>query len=613
MKKNIASLYPAPFDIQLRHEFNSSIYSRGKLFCYEEAKITSVKNEGSVMFPERSLIMGLKDLKLNPSDINLWILPKPKKVTNESLFLFFSTLIKAYNGDKKKFKHWVRNKIKFVKHHDLHTFSAIGSSGFKNGVYLNIDGGGDEGDKRHFTWGSFKNNKIKEYKNLKGLNSLASFHAFITEFCGFRDQNGKTSGYSGYGKVQPRLKADLEKLLIINRNGIYFKRKRNNITKPNIGNFDCNSYDRVKIFKSEISMTNIFEICQGYLPQDVAITGETVVINSLIKFLKNLKKNFFPNDENIVFSGGLFLNVRINSKIDSSEIFENCFFPMAPSDSGLSLGGILSQNVRIDRSLMSKYGLSPYLGPSFNNDEILKLIKSFGLKFKKMKNIERDVAYQISKGKIVGVFFGKGEFGQRSLGHRSILADPRNKFSKIKLNIKIKKRDWFMPFAPAILSNKFKEFFEIKNPSLYMQKAESISRERIKNIPSAIHIDNTCRAQYVDKKFSPRFWNIINNFYKITNLPIVLNTSFNRHGISTICSPRQALEHLLEGCVDMLYLENYKIALKDNRILNSRSTDDVPEKKLLKTENLNWLKKNKKSMKKTSILKFFNNIKKRYK
>ena len=152
MKQNIASLYPAPFDIQLRHEFNSSIYSRGKLFCYEEAKITSVKNEGSVMFPERSLIMGLKDLKLDPSDINLWILPKPKKVTNESLFLFFSTLIKAYNGDKKKFRYWVKNKIKFIKHHDLHTFSAIGSSGFRNGVYLNIDGGGDEGDKRHFTW-----------------------------------------------------------------------------------------------------------------------------------------------------------------------------------------------------------------------------------------------------------------------------------------------------------------------------------------------------------------------------------------------------------------------------------------------------------------------------
>ena len=564
-KKNIASIYPYPFDSQLRHEFNSSIFSNGDLFAYEEAKITSVKNDPTAMFPEKSLIMGLKQLNLKASQIDLWVLPKPKNVNQENLYLFFSDLFKAFVGEKKLFNKWVKKRIKFLKHHEMHIYSAIGSSVFKKGVYLSADGGGDEGDRRHFTWGYFNKLKIKEYKSLKGLNSLANFHAFVTEFCGFRDQNGKVSGLSAYGKVQKQLKKKLENTLITNDSGIYFNRIRKNITQPNFENFDCNSYDRVKVFRNDISKTNIFEICKGYLPQDVALTAEIILSEQIDIFLKKIKNKFFKKIENIVFSGGLFLNVKINESIQKSKVFKNCFFPIAPSDSGLALGGVLSQNIKLKKNYYGKFGLTPYLGPSFSNDEVMKQLNNFKLNYSTPNEIEKDIAEEIKKKKIVGIFFNRAEYGQRSLGTRSILADPRDKFSKERLNQKIKKRDWFMPFAPAILDKNYKDYFDCENPSYYMQKAVKVKNNVLKYIPSAVHVDKTSRVQFVDKKISPKFWNIINEFYKISGLPVLLNTSFNRHGITTICSPRQGIEHLLEGSIDILYLEKFKISFSNNR------------------------------------------------
>ena len=609
MPKVIVSIYPAPFDNQIRHDLNSAVYCKGNIFAYEEAKITSVKYDGTCLFPERSLLMGLKELNLQPDMVDTWILPKTKSTNFAGLNLFFSFFLKAYKGKKKNFKDWCKQKIKFVKHHDLHAHSAIGSSNFNNGVYFNIDGGGDKGDTRHSTWGTFNKNKIKEHQNLKGLNSLANFHSFITEFCGFRDENGKVSGFSAYGKVQSDLKLKFNKLLQSNNKGIFFKRLRFKLTEPDLKNFDCNSYDRVKILRGKTSLTNIFKICQGNLPQDVAATAEKVISEKIIFFLKEIKKNFFKDQENIVFSGGLFLNVKINADIDEAKIFKNCFFPMAPNDSGLALGGIFSQRIALKKNLKCKFGLSPYLGPAFKNFEIKKILDIFKLKYSIPKKINKDIAIEVNKKKIVGIFFDRAEYGQRSLGHRSIIADPRNKLSKHKLNQKIKRRDWFMPFAPAILDNKYYDYFEALNPSLYMQKAEKIKSYHSKNIPSAVHKDNTCRIQYVDKKISSKFWNIINEFYKITNLPMLLNTSFNRHGISTICSPRQAVEHLLEGCIDILYIGKYKISFSKNREYKKNNTKLINDKKMIKKNNISWLKKHRRLMQKSAIKKYLSFLK----
>jgi len=594
MNKTVASIYPCPFDQQIRHELNSAIYHNGNLYAYEEAKISTIKNDGVSQFPERSLLLGLKELKIRPKDIKTWILPKPKRYNQDSMYLFFSFL-KAYNGKKNDFKKWIKKSVKFIKHHDLHVYHSIGSSNKNKGIYLSIDGGGDNGDNRNTTWGTFnKRINLKEYGNLRGLNGLANFHAFITEYCGFRSENGKTSGLSAYGKNQIELSKKLKKVLKVNKNGISFDRKRFNKSKVKPGNFEIDSYDRVKIFRCDISKTNISQICEGYLPQDIAFTAEKIISEYLISFLKRVKKDHFTNLEDIVFSGGLFLNVKINNDIEKSLIFKNCFFPMAPSDSGLSLGGLFSQRIKVNKKYFSKNGLTPLIGPSFKKQEIIKIMNAFNLSYNKPLNLSKDIAKEIKNQNIIGTFNGRAEFGQRSLGSRSILADPRNKNSKNKINQKIKRRDWFMPFAPAVLDTKYQNYFKSNNPSMYMQLAEEISKKFNSVIPSAIHCNNTCRVQYVDKKIFPFFWKIIYEFNKLTSIPMVLNTSFNRHGISTIASPRQAIEHLLEGNIDILYLDDFKITLKQNRIVkkNIKQNLNTNEKLLLKIFNKKWFAQN---------------------
>ena len=282
---------------------------------------------------------------------------------------------------------------------------------------------------------------------------------------------------------------------------------------------------------------------------------------------------------------------------------------MSPGDSGLALGGIFSENIKL-KEKPSKHGITPIIGPSFSDKEILETIKTFNVNFSKPKNLSKDIATSVKNGSIVGIFQGKAEYGPRSLGSRSILADPRKKISKFKLNQKIKKRDWFMPFAPAILDKDYKDFFDDEYPSLYMQKAIRVKEKFKKLIPSAVHVDGTCRVQYVDKKIFSNFWKIISEFKKITNLPMVLNTSFNRHGISTLSSPRQAIEHLLEGNIDILYLSKFKIKFTKNRIEKRKNFVYQIEKNLLAKQNLLWLQKNKHLMSDKSIRKFRGFLKK---
>ena len=241
-----------------------------------------------------------------------------------------------------------------------------------------------------------------------------------------------------------------------------------------------------------------------------------------------------------------------------------------------------------------KHGLSPYLGPSFSKIDTIKILDKFNLKYESPKQFHFDIAKNISLGKIVGVFDGRAEYGQRSLGNRSILADPRSRISKLRLNLSLKKRDWFMPFAPSILDKDFDSWFPNQHKNYYMQVTNDIKNKVLaKKIPSAVHVDGSSRCQYVDKNVNPNFWKIISQFKKITKTPIVLNTSFNRHGISTISNPRQAVEHLLEGSLDVLYINGLKVKSSKKNLKIIQKQLDSSEYKLLKKENLSWIKKNK--------------------
>tara|TARA_B100001059_G_scaffold236519_1_gene287498 strand:+ start:19373 stop:21304 length:1932 start_codon:yes stop_codon:yes gene_type:complete len=584
----IASIYPCPYDIQDRHDHNAAIIYNDKIFAYEEEKLTGIKNEGTVRFPERSLMMGMKELNITPSMVNKWVFPKPRELNMKGMELFFSTIVKAYKGNPKKFKEWFNKKVEFVPHQISHVALGYYGSSFQDTAFLSLDGGGDYGDDRNYVFGEFVKNKIfMKYENKSNYN-IGSFHAYITDALGFNNnESGKTSGLASYGNIKEELVNKFNNLLNVSKNGIFFNRRRFGSTKINLNKIKPREYNRAKFMNQYPSSTNVSKLCLGYLPQDIAATGEYVFKEKILDLLKILKKTTKIN--NLILSGGVFQNVSVNRAVIDSKLFKNYYFTMASGDSGLALGAALYISSNKKKLVKRKY-LNPFLGPSFDELQIKDMLESYNISYEyNNKNIEKTAAKLISEGFCLGWFQGRAEYGPRSLGARSILADPRKNNSKARINQLLKKRDWFMPYAPSIMYEYSDYLFKKKIHSPYMQVALTIDKNN-KNIPSAIHKDETSRVHTIEKNINSKYWKLIDEFRKITGVPVILNTSFNRHGISTISEPKQALEHLLEGCMDYLIIENFIVAFDKNRKTNRRVKKEEKEINCLKRDVILRLK-----------------------
>lgn len=581
----IASLYPCPYDTQDRHEHNASILDGERVFAYEEGKLTSVKNDGTGQFPERSLMSGLKELNILPSEIDHWVFPIPKRnIPISDYFQFFNTILKAYTGNVENFESWFHDRVHFVPHHLAHVALAVETSSFQDCLYFSQDGGGDFGDPRDFLFGKYNNGTYQHIAEHHGLKTICSFHAFITDALGFSGgDNGKTSGLSGYGRVIPDLYTQLSTLISNDPGGITFHRERFERTSVNLEKVRPSEYDRAKIFNQYPSNTNVTQMVLEYLPQDIAATGERLVQDMFLKLIEPLSRQF--KNSNAVFSGGLFQNVSLNHRILESKLFNSVHFPMAPSDGGLSLGQAFWLRRKLTpNNLKPQNTQSAYIGPSFSTSDIEQLLKRFRLHYERVNDIALDAAKMIINGRVVGWFQSRGEFGPRSLGARSILADARSVESKSKINQLMKKRDWFMPYAPSVCEEDLANWVTDPLYSPYMQIAFRVKPERHSDIPSGIHVDGTSRFHVVRKKENPLYWQLIQNIKTITGVGVVLNTSFNRHGIATISTPRQAIEHLLEGCMDVLYIDSFKVEANKNRLFTKGELPISDESSLLRTD-----------------------------
>jgi len=583
----IASIYPCPYDPQIRHDLNAALIKDKDIYAYEEDKLTGIKNEYTVQFPERSLMMGCKELGVVPQDVDIWVLPTPREVPRmDNQFMFFSTLIKAYEGTFDGFEAWYRDHVRFVDHHICHASAAIYTSGFDDCAFVTQDGGGDMGDPRDMVFGEYIDGEMRVIGQHHGLQNICSYHAFVTDACGFGGgENGKTSGLASYGSVQPELLKALRTLVCQDGDGLVFERKRYSRTPVNLSKVRPQEYDRNKIFIQVPSETNVLHMALGYLPHDIAATGEALLQEAFLNFLKQVKKRI--SNRKIVFSGGLFQNVALNRAIAVSGLFDECFFPMASSDAGLALGAALK--VRHDiaretgktRSRLKRRPMAAYIGPSFPDEEIKALLDRFHLRYTQSDDPSDAAAELLSDGKVVGWFQGRAEHGPRSLGARSILADPRSLQSKQRVNQRLKRRDWFMPYAPSMLEDSFEEWCECPMFSPYMQVAFTIPKNLRNKIPAAVHVDGTSRIHVVRQGDNPDYWNLIDGFRRRTGLPLVLNTSFNRHGIPTISSPRQAIEHLMEGCMDSLVIGHFVVHFSDNRVTPKEKETLMTEEDLL--------------------------------
>ena len=456
--KIIASIYPFPFSIGQGHDTNFTLIKNGRIFSFEEGKINEIVNSQSDRFPEKTMLSACKQLKLNLNEVDHWVFGCRKFVEEKPALEYFFSKFKAKSYKELKLK----KGIHYVNHHLAHASLAIYGSGIKEGIFLCLDDGGDEAYPYDTAWGVFKNNKIKlNGKYNKGGWGLARFHNFICEAVGYLGNidNGKVMGLSAYGKVNDKLYNKLRKFLVISKNGFsvnFLLRHNLKQSKPRYHKLKLDAYQSYKILNSPNPPAELKEITKYYSNLDIAATGQKVVEDVALETVKNMIKK--TKKRNLVCSGGFFQNVSFNKRLLELGL-DKVYLPSAPNDAGLSLGAALYYKMSQEKKKSNKL-LSPYLGPFFSSNEIENLIKDFKLDYRKSDNICFKTAKLLSKGKIVGWFQGRSDLGPRALGARSVLADPRNIQNKARVNQLLKKREWFMPYAPSILSDKMNIFFK---------------------------------------------------------------------------------------------------------------------------------------------------------
>ncbi len=268
-------------------------------------------------------------------------------------------------------------------------------------------------------------------------------------------------------------------------------------------------------------------------PEDIARTGQAIFEEFMTEITANLARATGRNE--IACAGGAFHNVAANGALMTATPSRTFHLPVAPHDAGLALGSALwVRHIHGERRLNQP--LSPYLGLSFSEAEIEQLLRRFLVPFKREPDVSAASARAIADGKIVGWFQGRAELGARALGARSVLADPRRPETKCRLNQLLKRRDWFMPFAPSILEEYANEYLQGAVFSPYMNVAFRVRPEKAADIPGAVHADGTCRAHLVRRALHPKFHGLITEFQSLTGVPLVLNTSFNRHGLPIVAT-----------------------------------------------------------------------------
>lgn len=445
----------------------------------------------------------------------------------------------------------LNKKIFFYKHHLSHAASTFYASGFNESSILILDGMGEE-----FTGGFYvgKKNKISCIKKFHLPNTLGGFYSTFTEFFGFKSnsEEGKLMALASFGKYSEKIQKKLNKFLKYNiLNGEFelnpvlrFGGKRSK--SPRF------SDEFIKIFGSPLNKEKNISISYKNLAYNVQWLLEKIV-SLLVKDL--IKKT---NIRNICLAGGVHMNCKLNGVLANLPEVDKIYIQPASSDNGVSLGAAML-SARNDKGKFTKMSHC-YYGNNFSDSKIKSALIEAKIKFKKFNNIEKEVAKQLAKGKIIGWFQGRSEVGARALGNRSILANPLIKNMKNKLNIEVKHRENWRPFCPSINDYKYREYFGNVPESDFMILAFKVRNKYRYTFPSAVHVDGTARPQIVKKKTNKKFFKLIQEFEKITGHAILINTSFNVQGEPIVNKPSEAIRCFSGTGIDFLAIGNYLIS-----------------------------------------------------
>jgi len=478
------------------------------------------------------------------------------------------------------------NKIYFSEHHYSHAASAFYPSPFKDAVILTLDGVGEWATT---TIAIGKDNDIKMLREIHFPHSIGLLYSAFTYYTGFKVNSGeyKVMGLAPYG--EPKYKNTILKELIDLKDDGSFRLNMKYFNYATGLTMTNNKFEN--LFGQKARNPDKDLLTEFHM--DIAASIQAVIEEIVMKLTKSLSKEF--KSENLCMAGGVALNCVANGKIIKNNVFKNIWIQPAAGDAGGSLGAALAfwykelGNKR-NPNLNKKDEMNgAYLGPSFDNDQIEETLKSLKAKYQK-KNDEslfNLIANELKNEKTVGWFQGRMEFGPRALGARSIIADPRSDKMQKELNLKVKFRESFRPFAPSVLREDLSDWFELNCDSPYMllvsdikknlqipmnendQKLFGINKLNVKRspIPAITHVDYSARVQTVHKETNPRYYNLIKKFKEITNCPVLVNTSFNVRGEPIVCTVEDAFRCFMGTNLDILVCENF-ILYKQEQDIN---------------------------------------------
>lgn len=456
----------------------------------------------------------------------------------------------------------IKAEIHNIEHHRSHLGSSFFASPFERSALLSIDGFGDFTSTMTAVGNG---NQIEILDTVHFPHSAGIFYTSFTQYLGFPKYGDeyKVMGLAPYGKA---IYVDqLKDVIEFTDDGLfklnlkYFKHHKDGVKMSwEGGEPDIESiFSDYMVEKFGPARKKEDELTQYH--KDLAASVQRMCENLIFHILTHLHKR--TGTDNLCIAGGVAQNSVANGKILKNTPFKNIYIPPAGHDAGTSIGSALFFYNHILKQKRVAPMYSGALGSHYSDDEIKSYLTSQNVKFEKYSDNELydKVTDCIINAGVVGWFQGRAEFGPRALGHRSIIADPRRADAKEILNLKIKRRESFRPFAPSILKEFVPDYFEDADNVPFMEKVYVIKENMRSKIPAVTHVDGTGRLQTVDAAFEPRYHSLISAFNKKTGVPILLNTSFNENE-PIVNSPANALDCFLRTKMDMLVIENYIIS-----------------------------------------------------
>ncbi len=578
------------------HDSAASILIDGKIIAAaQEERFTRKKHDSNYPFNAVEFVLKYSNLKLSEID-HIVFYEKP--------FLKFERLLETYvafaprgfvqfskampvwlkeklfqkknliNFLKKHDKNFEeKNKIFFSEHHMSHAASAFFPSPFDEAIILTADGVGEWATS---TVAIGKENNVEIKKEIHFPHSLGLLYSAFTYYTGFKVNSGeyKLMGLAPYG--EPKYKNLIEDNLIHIKDDGSFRLNQDYFNYATGLTMTNNKFNSLFGEKPRNSKTD--KITQFHM--DIASSIQNVTEDIMLKIAKSLKQEY--NLNNLCLAGGVALNCVANGKILEKKIFDNIWIQPAAGDAGGSLGSALAlwhiekKNKRIINNIDQMKG--SYLGPEYSQSEIEKKLKDIGANYEILSEsdiLERS-AEDLSKGNAVGWFQGRMEFGPRALGARSILGDPRSASMQKNLNLKVKYRESFRPFAPSVLREDISEWFDLNEDSPYMLLVANVNKNkqiemnkeqkklfgidklnvRRSKIAAVTHVDYSARIQTVHEETNKKFFRLLKKFKEKTGCPVLVNTSFNVRGEPIVNTPEDAFNCFMGTELDNLVIGN---------------------------------------------------------